>query len=915
MERKKKVLLALGRLCRGKAPEGQLEIGFTAQDVAREAGITRSNASGDLNYLVKEGLVVKFPGRPVRFVTREYWEETKVRDDKESSGHLAARAVAEITINPFAGLVGWNQSLKVAVEQARAALLYPPQGLHTLLIGPTGTGKTFFARTMFKYAQTLGRVGSQAHLVNFNCADYAHNPQLLMSQLFGHVKGAFTGATQEKPGLVDAAHKSILFLDEIHRLPPEGQEMLFYLMDTGQYRRLGETGNYRSCTTMVVGATTADPHSSLLATFYRRFPVVINIPALAERPLAERLALLKHLLSGESRQIGRPLKVGADAVRALLLYDCPGNIGQLFNDVRLTCARALLEATGKGSRELVITTASLPHHIRATPATAKNYLQELAGLVLEEEWHIEPDDHDDSGSTPQIPDLYTLLDNEGQAAGAGDGREEARWQQAKQALEAYYQSYLEENVRDWKNARLRLARLVGQDIAAAAQEAIAVARNELPGQVDNNTFFALALHLGACRQRLQSGLEINNPYLEEIEKEYPREIAAARKVMALIAKKLNLVLPEDEAGYLAMLFRLTASGKETAGEPVGIIVMAHGSRTATSMAEVANKVMGANIVWALDIPLEGEPQQWLMEATRVVRQADHGRGILLLVDMEPLVSWGEIIARRTGLPLHILDNVTTAMVIEAARKAGRLPLEDLAAEVVRYHHPVEYWSPESQGKKIIVATCLTGEGSARRIKAMIREWLGDRDGINIVTVNMNGRATGGGDGLLSLKKRGNVIAVIGSVDLQLPGVPFISLEEWLLGQGRRRLQELLQLPEGEIDITPQELETVLGQYLRFLDPAKMLGFCSQITQKLSRKLGRQLLPHHIINLAVHLSCLVERLQAGEQAGSWPGGDEIKKRYPREWLVVKEALAGLERSFNIIVPASEIAFVVQFLLET
>ncbi|KYH33503.1 sigma 54-interacting transcriptional regulator [Neomoorella mulderi] len=911
MERKKKVLLALARLCREKAPAGQLEIGFTAQEVAREAGIIRSNASGDLNYLVKEGLVVKFPGRPVRFVTRQYWEESKARNGREDTGRMA---VQEIEMNPFTSLLGWNSSLKVAVEQARAALLYPPHGLHTLLIGPTGSGKTLFARTMFRYAQTLGRVTGQAQLVSFNCADYAHNPQLLMSQLFGHVKGAFTGAAQEKPGLVDAAHKSILFLDEIHRLPPEGQEMLFYLMDNGQYRRLGETGSYRSCTTLVIGATTADPHSSLLATFYRRFPVVINIPALAERPLAERLLLLKQLLAGESRQIGRPLKVTADAIRALLLYDCPGNIGQLFNDIRLTCARAFLDATSKGTREVVITAASLPPHVQPRSAAGDNYLQELAGLVLEEEWYIEPDE---AGVTAacQVPDLYTLLEKEREANGVEGINNEVQWKRSRQALEEYYHRYLKETVQDWKNARLRLARLVGQDIIALAQEAVKIAREDLPGQVDTSTFLALALHLNACRQRLKAGQEIVNPYLEEIQKEYPREIEVARKVMALIEKKLNLALPPDEAGFLAMLFRAGRQGKEPAGEPVGVVVMAHGSRTATSMAEVANKLVGTNAALALDIPLEGEPQQWLIEATRVVRQADRGRGVLLLVDMEPLISWGEIIAKRTGLKIHVLDNVTTAMVIEAVRKASRFPLHELVAEIGKYHYLEEYWPLEGQGNKIIVATCLTGEGAARRIKAMIREWLGDREEINIVTVNMNGQVTGSGMGWQALKGKGKLVAVIGSVDLKIPDVPFISLEEWLLGQGRWRLQELLQLPAREQDITPQELEAVLAQYLRFLEPGKMLDLCSQITRQLSQSLGRRLLPHHKINLIVHLSCLVERLQAGEQGSFWPGEEEIKRRYPREWLAVAEAMAGLEKNFNITIPTGEIAFVVQFLQET
>ena len=66
-----------------------------------------------------------------------------------------------------------------------------------------------------------------------------------MSQLFGYSKGAFTGADSDKPGLVELADKSILFLDEIHRLNPEGQEKLFILMDRGIFRRLGETSKTR----------------------------------------------------------------------------------------------------------------------------------------------------------------------------------------------------------------------------------------------------------------------------------------------------------------------------------------------------------------------------------------------------------------------------------------------------------------------------------------------------------------------------------------------------------------------------------------------------------------------------------------------------------------------------------------------
>ncbi len=67
----------------------------------------------------------------------------------------------------------------------------------------------------------------------FNCAEYANNPELLTSKLFGHAKGAFTGADRAVSGLIETSNGGVLFIDEVHRLPPEGQEKLFHFMDNG----------------------------------------------------------------------------------------------------------------------------------------------------------------------------------------------------------------------------------------------------------------------------------------------------------------------------------------------------------------------------------------------------------------------------------------------------------------------------------------------------------------------------------------------------------------------------------------------------------------------------------------------------------------------------------------------------------
>ena len=140
---------------------------------------------------------------------------------------------------------------------------------NTLIIGPTGSENA--PNAMFDFAQARNLLSKDQQLVTFNCADYAHNPELLMSHLFGYVKGAFTGADDEQDRLIQEADGGMLFLDEVHRLPPEGQEMIFYFMDHGTYSRLGETAKTHHANVRLVCATTEDPESTLLQTFVRRF--------------------------------------------------------------------------------------------------------------------------------------------------------------------------------------------------------------------------------------------------------------------------------------------------------------------------------------------------------------------------------------------------------------------------------------------------------------------------------------------------------------------------------------------------------------------------------------------------------------------------------------------------------------------
>lgn len=326
--------------------------------LSEKTGIRPNNLSMELNRLFSDGLVMRIRGRPVTYFSISALEERLERHlpsyEFSSLGsfyqflnppackqeNTITKSLNASASSAFDSLIGCKKSLRSHIEQAKAAILYPPHGLDTLLTGPTGVGKSYFANCMFDFAQKSGRISPATSLITYNCANYAENPQLVMSQLFGHSKGAFTGADSDKPGLVELADKGILFLDEIHRLNPEGQEKLFLLMDQGIFQRLGETAKTRHADVLLICATTEHPQSSMLSTFLRRIPVQIKLPPLSERSVYERLQLVLFFFWKEAVNLRKKIFIDRSIISTFVHYDCPNNIGQLSTDIRLTCANA-----------------------------------------------------------------------------------------------------------------------------------------------------------------------------------------------------------------------------------------------------------------------------------------------------------------------------------------------------------------------------------------------------------------------------------------------------------------------------------------------------------------------------------------------------------------------------------------------
>jgi len=205
-----------------------------------------------------------------------------------------------------------------------------PTGSTTLILGETGVGKEVIARLL--HAQSPRR---DAPFVVVDCASLHDN--LLQSEIFGHEKGSFTGATRQKHGLFEVASGGTVFLDEVGDASPDIQAKLLRILETGQFRRLGGTGEI-AVDVRVVAATNRDLRRAVGRghfredLFYRLATFTLEIPPLRERAEDIRL-LIEYFTAHFNKKFSLTQVVSEQAMQALLAHTWPGNVRELIHVV------------------------------------------------------------------------------------------------------------------------------------------------------------------------------------------------------------------------------------------------------------------------------------------------------------------------------------------------------------------------------------------------------------------------------------------------------------------------------------------------------------------------------------------------------------------------------------------------------
>jgi len=869
------------------------ERGITASELAESLTLSRANVSSDLNKLCEEGKAEKSGSKPIYFKI----SSTAANQKTESLLDLFSRD---------------NRSLYHCVEQTKAAVLYPPHGMHILLLGETGVGKSMFAELIYQYAHEKECISSEAPFVVFNCADYANNPQLLVSQLMGTKKGAYTGADVDKPGLLEKANGGILFLDEVHRLPPQGQEMLFTFIDRGVYRRLGETDAERHATVLLICATTENPDSTMLKTFVRRIPMIVEMPNLSARSIDERLNLISTFFCNESARLSKPISVSVNSMRSLLSYNCPNNVGQLKNDIQIICAKAYSDFVSGKKEDLRIVSFDLPSNVKEGLYVETTHRQIWNRFIGINKRYCVFDSNAKEllfRNNEDAENIYEMIDTRMRELKDVGADEEVIGKQIGDEIQLYFEKYTElsNHPQDFSS----ITNLVGIDIIEVVDRILNYAKERLGRDFGSNIRYGMAVHIFNSINRVKRGRKIVNPQLNLIRKEHNAEFTVALQSLRIIDQEFDITMPIDEAGFLAVFFGLHHLLSYEKNEKTQVIVIAHGATTATSMADAANRLLGMNCVIGIDASLDENPQKVYRRLKEYLLSLPQKSDLLLLVDMGSLTNFSSDLESEMGIQVKTIPLVSTLHVIEAARKAALgYPLDYVYHETLSVNELLSEINPPIPIKKqlcklFILSICTTGEGSAQLIKNVLDSRLDYHNGIcETIALKLSDSSTLSAR-LGSIEHIGKILCVVSTFQIDI-AVPHFELADVLEGNATLEIQKLI-----DKENTFVEIGQTLANMLKNINSVNIFNDIRDMIQKIESHAHRQLLPDVLVGVFCHIGCMMDRIIGKCSIGEFPDKEDYIVKNRELFDVVNSSCSTLRETYMICIPDDEICYITSF----
>lgn len=895
-----KILAIIRRNC-----EQQMFEANTAIIISEQIHISRNETASLLHALTTQKKVIKIGARPSFFLDREFMEQEYGMQIPNNSYKSVEFLMSQCRDEPqdFEKLIGHDGSLSELIKQCRATIAYPPDGLPLMLYGPTGTGKSLIARLAYEYAGNNGLLSEHGKFMAVNCSEYANNPELLTANLFGYVKGAFTGADQNKAGLIELANGGILFLDEVHNLKAECQEKLFQFMDRSIYHKVGDNETWYTSKVRLILATTEPPEEVLLKTLQRRIPMTITVPTLKQRGVQEKVQLLYAMFKEEEQRLRKTIHISTKVYNILLSHDFTGNIGGLKSCVQSCCINSLFQ--DDDNQIMRIQLSSLPEQIL-------NGITEKSSVYTTTTEFINLHDLQNFIHTDkEIIRLNEELLKHFQAFENHTADEESYIRRCRQAVWKYFDTVL-------------LTEALKQEkdfYQSGIQHIFGIVSGQYKLTISNNDVLSVCSYLNAYTKDYHSfrnwsarHKEKTELFLDCLKSRFPREYSIASE----IGKYLNSYLDIDIMPMATIIFILyfkSLFAEEDNQKRCGVI-LAHGFSTASGIADAVNKSLGNYVFDAIDMPLNVDMSSILEQLNTYLKKLGETEELFLLVDM------GSLEEIYKGLHLNnvnigIINNISTRAALEIG--SGILQsrsMEDIFRDVVSGNITSYHIERNRQKKHAILCSCASGMGTAEKLKQTIEDSLPLSTEISVLAYDYNELVEKGMN--CTLFDNYHILCVIGTLNPNIDQLYFIPIEDLIINDTIDGFDHCIEDAMSKEQLTLFKknilknfsLSNIMNS-LTILNPNKLLEHVADAIDRLQTILNISLANNTCFGLYVHMSCLIERLVMNKGIELYPDMLAFEKEHTVFIQQVETAFTAVEAFYGVQIPVAEIGYVYDY----
>lgn len=868
---------------------------FTTRGLAQQLSISRNLASHYLNDLVRLGGVVKAGSRPVYYFARRDLErmlQTSIDRSVYDSVEELLSAASDTESRDFERVIGYDLSLASTIEKLKAAIRYPPSGLPVLMTGDKGTGKTLLASCMFEYGRRIGALEPRSRLVVVDCARYVTDPDTFAVDL----KEGSSGGE----GLLREASGGVLVFRNAELLSPSAVDALL----GGVLNGAGGVGVEEVIRPVFL--STCSESDLNLAAISRSVPVRAHVPSLRERTAEEREELVLSLFKEEGRRLGADVFVSRTVFSCLVEADFEDNVTGLRSCITSCCASAYLD---HASERLDVQAFLLP------------------GPVLEA-----------ASSAPRSPSSREedtdMIDTTRSVEHAGDGRSVRVFSSMLEMYQACRSGSIDSGtlirevmacLRDYEDY------LVFEVDASSSR--VTAYEHIISGVMDDvSTTYGLDLSKKSARvvarclyTQIHSGSRLSRWCAEHL-----GDLSGLFSLLLdtsdfsrLVTERTAFQIRHDlginpDVLTKIVVFGVVSEARRHGGrrQSVGII-LSHGYSTATSIADAANRILHERVYEAIDMSYDQEVKDILRPLRSLLERYSFCREAVILVDMGSLEGVLEDVGNISNLTLGIVNNASTGVALEIG--AGLVAGESLAdllpaatAACVSRYRIVE-------GSALDQAVLFCSKGgvqAAERIKNLIECSLEAEYPLAFVACSPQQIRR---EGLL---ERFDVLAIIGTDDPGIDGVPFIALEDIISGEGGRVIDRVFAryLDENAFERFHRNLVKNLTlrnviESITILNPEKVLEEVEAAVNKLQMFMNCQFSTTVIIGLCVHLCCLIERLVTHNPIESYVDVESFEADHGDFIEFFRQSFTDIAHHYGVDVPMAEIAYAFDYVSQS